>query len=165
MPSSVHLPTLAQLLKNPLQHRRLWLDSWVGKTHRRRDRLPAPGFWPGELNRFYPWGHKKSDTTEWLSLSLLARWSFCLYFKLCLLTRHHLLQVLSCSFLFDLATFSHPLYFQSSLQSVTWITTLTTTIFLPDIKLKAPTSCRSHLSNLMNLILGSWVHIAPSCLC
>ena len=30
-------------------------------------RLPAPVFWPGELHGLYsPWGHKESDTTEWL---------------------------------------------------------------------------------------------------
>ena len=45
----MHLSTLAQLLKNPLQRRRPRLYSWVGKIHQRRDRLPTPGFWPGEL--------------------------------------------------------------------------------------------------------------------
>ena len=30
-----------------------------------------PIFWPGELQGLYsPWGHKESDTTERLSLSL-----------------------------------------------------------------------------------------------
>ena len=33
--------------------------------------LPTPVLWPGELHRLYsPWGHKESDTTEPLSLSL-----------------------------------------------------------------------------------------------
>ena len=37
----------------------------------RRERLPTPVFWPGEFRGLYsPWGHKESDTTERLSLSL-----------------------------------------------------------------------------------------------
>ena len=44
-------------------------DSWVGKIHWRRDRLPTPVFWPGEFRRLYSsWGRKESDTTERLSL-------------------------------------------------------------------------------------------------
>ena len=35
---------IAQLVKNPPQCRRPWFDSWVGKIHRRRDRLPTPVF-------------------------------------------------------------------------------------------------------------------------
>ena len=43
----------------------------VGKIPWRREQLPTPVFWPGEFHGLYsPWGHKKSDTTEWLSLSL-----------------------------------------------------------------------------------------------
>ena len=46
-------------------------DPWVGKTSWRRERLPAPECWPGELHGLYsPWGHKESDMTERLSLSL-----------------------------------------------------------------------------------------------
>ena len=41
---------------------------WVGKIPWRRERLPTPGFWPGELHGLYsPWGCKESDTTEWHS--------------------------------------------------------------------------------------------------
>ena len=37
-----------------------------------REQLPTPGFWPGEFHGLYsPWGHKESDTTERLSLSLM----------------------------------------------------------------------------------------------
>ena len=33
--------------------------------------LPIPVFWPGKFHELYiPWGHKKSDMTEGLSLSL-----------------------------------------------------------------------------------------------
>ena len=35
------------------------------------ERLPAPVFWPGEFSGLYgPWGHKESDTTGQISLSL-----------------------------------------------------------------------------------------------
>jgi len=42
---------IAQLVKNLLQCRRPWFDSWVGKIHCRRDRLPTPVFldFPGGL--------------------------------------------------------------------------------------------------------------------
>ena len=43
---------------------------WVG----RRERLTTPVFWPGEFHELYsPWGHKESDTTETLLLSLLLQ--------------------------------------------------------------------------------------------
>ena len=36
-----------------------------------KERLPTPVLWPGEFHRLYsPQGHKESDTTEQLSLSL-----------------------------------------------------------------------------------------------
>ena len=48
----------------------LGFDPWVGKIPWRRERLPTPVFWPGELDGLYsPWGGKESDTTERLSLS------------------------------------------------------------------------------------------------
>ena len=62
---------MAQLVKNPpaLWGTRVqslgWEDPW------RRERLPTPVFWPGEFHGLYsPWGHKESDVTERLSLSL-----------------------------------------------------------------------------------------------
>ena len=36
--------SIAQLVKNPLQCRRRWFDSWVGNIYWRRDRLPIPVF-------------------------------------------------------------------------------------------------------------------------
>ena len=46
-------------------------DPWVGKIPWKRERLPTPVFWPGEFHGLYsPWGHKESDMTERLSLSL-----------------------------------------------------------------------------------------------
>ena len=47
---------------------------WVGKIPWRKEWLPTPVFLPGEfhgqkgLAGYSPWGHKESDTTEWLSL-------------------------------------------------------------------------------------------------
>ena len=56
----------------PMQEpRRFTLDPWVGKIPWRRERLPTPVFWPGEFHELYnPWGHKESDTTEQLSISI-----------------------------------------------------------------------------------------------
>ena len=51
-------------------------DPWVGKIPWRRKWQPTPVFLPGKshgrrsLVGYSLWGHKKSDTTEWLSLSL-----------------------------------------------------------------------------------------------
>ena len=40
-------------------------DPWVEKIPWRRERLPTPVFWSGELHGLYsPWGHKKLDMTE-----------------------------------------------------------------------------------------------------
>ena len=48
-------------------------ETWVGKIPWRRERPPTPVFWPGEFHGLYsPWGHKESDTTERLSLSLFS---------------------------------------------------------------------------------------------
>jgi len=47
-----------QLVKNPpLRCRRCGLDPWVGKMPWRRERLPTPVFWPGEVH-----GVTKSQT-------------------------------------------------------------------------------------------------------
>ena len=58
---------VAQLVKNTPAMQ----ETWVGKIPWRRERLPTPVFWPGEFHGLYSlWGHKESDTTEQLSLSL-----------------------------------------------------------------------------------------------
>ena len=68
----------SQLVKNRLQCRRPWFDSWVGKIPWRRERLPTPVFWPGECQGLYsPWGRKESDTTVRLLLTLsCSYWGF-----------------------------------------------------------------------------------------
>ena len=57
----------AQLVKNlPAMQ-----ETWIGKIPWRGERLPTPVFWPGEFHGLNsPWGHKESDTTERLSLSV-----------------------------------------------------------------------------------------------
>ena len=61
---------MAQLVKNLPAMQEPGFDPWVRKIPWRRERLPTPVFWPGELHGLSPWGHKESDTTERLSLSL-----------------------------------------------------------------------------------------------
>ena len=40
--------------------RRPGFNPWIGKIPWRRERLPTPVFWPGELHGLYgPWGHKE----------------------------------------------------------------------------------------------------------
>ena len=60
-----------QLVKNLPQYGRPGFDPWVGKILWRKERLPTPVLWHGDLHGLYgPWGHKELDTTERLSLSL-----------------------------------------------------------------------------------------------
>ena len=60
---------VAQLVKSLPSMRK----TWVGKICWRRERLPTPVFWPGEFHGLCsPWGHKESDTTERISLSLFT---------------------------------------------------------------------------------------------
>ena len=64
---------VAQLLKNPPAMREAWFSPGVGKITWRREQLPTPVFWPGEFHGLYsPWVYKESNTTEQLSLSLIA---------------------------------------------------------------------------------------------
>ena len=65
------------MVKN-LQCRRSGFNPWVGKIPWRREWLPTPVFVPGafhgqrSLAGYNPWGHKDSDTTEGLTLSLFS---------------------------------------------------------------------------------------------
>ena len=62
---------VAQLVKNQSAMRETWVDLWIEQIPWRRERLPIPVFWPGEFRGLYnPWGHKQSDITQRLSLSL-----------------------------------------------------------------------------------------------
>ena len=55
-----------------LQRGRPGFDPRVGKIPWRRERLPAPVFWPGEVHCLCSWwGRNQLDTTQWLSLTSL----------------------------------------------------------------------------------------------
>ena len=64
----ITLPTKVRLVKAMVfpvvmygcESWRLGFNPWVGKIPWRRERLPTPVFWPGELHGLYsPWGHKE----------------------------------------------------------------------------------------------------------
>ena len=67
---------MAQMAKNPSASGRPGFNPWVGKIPWRREWLPTPVFWPGELHGqrslegYSPWSHKESDTAEQTSLYL-----------------------------------------------------------------------------------------------
>ena len=64
---------VVQMIKNCMQCRISGFNPWVGKIPWRRKWQPTPVFLPGEshgqrrLAGYSPWGHKESDTTEWLT--------------------------------------------------------------------------------------------------
>ena len=61
-----------------MQCRRLGFSPWVGKIPWRKEWQPIPVLLPGKfhgprsLAGYSPWGHKESDTTEWLTLTTLT---------------------------------------------------------------------------------------------
>ena len=65
---------VAQLVKNLYAMRVTWVQSqgWgdpLEKGTTTHGLQNSPAFWPGEFHGLYsPWGHKESDTTEWLSM-------------------------------------------------------------------------------------------------
>ena len=81
-----HFPFIVQIIiapilfsgsdRNLLQCRRPRFNPWVRKIPWRREWLPTPIFLPGESYRrrslvgYSPWGHKESETTKQLILSL-----------------------------------------------------------------------------------------------
>ena len=61
----------AQLIKNPLAMRETWVQSLDWEDPLEKGSLPTRVFWSGEFHGPYSsWGHKESDTTELLSLSI-----------------------------------------------------------------------------------------------
>ena len=67
------LPSWLKWARIHLQCGRLKFDPWVGKIPWGREQLPNPVFLPDEFHGqrslvgHSPWGHKESDTTEWLT--------------------------------------------------------------------------------------------------
>ena len=78
---------VAQMVKNPPAMRETWVQSLGRKDPLEKEMAPAPIFLPGELHRqrslagYSPWGHKESDTTERLTLSLsfFPQWPACFF--------------------------------------------------------------------------------------
>ena len=67
---------VAQWQRICLQMQELEVSSLDWEDPLERERLPTPVFWPGEFHGLYnPWGHKESDMTEQLSLTLTCRQS------------------------------------------------------------------------------------------
>ena len=73
---------VTQMIKN-LQYGKPGFDPWIGKIPGRKERLFTPVFLPGEFHGersqvgYHPWGHKKLDTAEGLSLNG-TQWTLCM---------------------------------------------------------------------------------------
>ena len=73
---NIRASLVTQMVKNHLHCRRPRCNPWVGNIPWRREWLPTRAFLPREFHRqrslvgYSSWGHKESDTTEWLILSL-----------------------------------------------------------------------------------------------
>ena len=71
-----HFPWWLRQYRICLQCRKPGFDPWVGNIPWRRKWQPTPVFLSGVLHGqrsladYSPWGHKESNTTEWLTLSL-----------------------------------------------------------------------------------------------
>ena len=61
---------VAHLVKSLPAMQATWFNPWVGKIPWRREQLPTPVVWPGEVHGLYrQWGRRESDTTEQFALS------------------------------------------------------------------------------------------------
>ena len=69
---------VAQMVKNLPAMQEMWVWSLGQEDPQRRKWLPTPVFLPGEshghrsLAGYSPWGHKESNTTEWLTHTLVS---------------------------------------------------------------------------------------------
>ena len=69
---------VAQMVKNLPAVQETWVHFLSWEDPWRRERLPTPVFLPGDfpgqrsMVGYSPWGHKESDATERLTLSLLS---------------------------------------------------------------------------------------------
>ena len=58
---------VAQPVKNLSAMRETWVRSLGWEDPLEKGKSPTPVFWPGEFHGLYSlWGHKESNTTEWL---------------------------------------------------------------------------------------------------
>ena len=61
----IHKTIGGQLVKNPPAVQETWVQSRVGKSPWRRERLPTPVFWSGKFHGLYsPWGCKESGLSH-----------------------------------------------------------------------------------------------------
>ena len=73
---------VAQMVKNLSAVQETWFSPWVGKILWRREWLPTPLFLPEEFHGqrslvgYSSWGHKESDTIEWLTHTLQLYFDF-----------------------------------------------------------------------------------------
>ena len=76
--SHIWASLVAQTVKHLPAMRETRFNSWVGKIPWRRKWQPTPVLLPGKLHGlrslvgYSPWGHKESDTTEWLHFTFLT---------------------------------------------------------------------------------------------
>ena len=62
---------VAQLVKDPPAMQETWVRSFGWEDPLEKRKATHSSFWPREFHGLYsPWGHKESDMTEQLSLSL-----------------------------------------------------------------------------------------------
>ena len=68
---------MTQLVKNPLAMRGTWIRSlgWEDPLEKGKAIHSSILAWRIPRTVYNPWGHKKSDTTEWISLYFLRRTS------------------------------------------------------------------------------------------
>ena len=65
---------MAQLVKNPPAMQETWVCSLGWEDPLEKGKATDSIFWPREFHGLYrPWGHKESETTDQLSLSLVAQ--------------------------------------------------------------------------------------------
>ena len=61
------------MFTNPPEMQETWVLPWVGKMPWRREQLPTPIFWPGEIHEMYnPWVRKKLEKGTATHTSILA---------------------------------------------------------------------------------------------
>ena len=64
---------VAQLVKNPPAMQETWVQSLIREDTLEKGKATTPVFWPEEFHGLYsPWGCKESDTTERISLAIIA---------------------------------------------------------------------------------------------
>ena len=95
---------VSQLVKNPPAMWETWVQSLSWEDPLEKGKAPHPAFWPGEFHGLYiPWGHKESDRTEQISLSLYEYITLIIHLSMDIFFPHFslrwIVQLLSVNFL------------------------------------------------------------------